>query len=61
MTWPLREGGPIQRREDWKARKRLSTSDFGVFEHYALCAAPRGLAAIEEANVANIVGVERPA
>ncbi|CAK0896651.1 unnamed protein product [Prorocentrum cordatum] len=59
VSWLLREGGPIQHRESWKARKRLSTSDYGVAEHHALSTVLEDLATIDEVNVANLVGVER--
>ncbi|CAK0875049.1 unnamed protein product [Prorocentrum cordatum] len=55
----LREGGPIQHRENWKARKRLSTSDYGVAEHHTLSTVLEDLATIGEVNVSSLVGTER--
>ena len=59
VAWLLREGGPIQHHENWKARKRLSSSDYGVAEHHTLSTVLEDLASIDEVNVSNLVGVER--
>ncbi|CAK0904148.1 unnamed protein product [Prorocentrum cordatum] len=59
VAWLLREGGPIQRHESWRSRKRLNSSDWGVSEHHALSIVLEDLATHDEVNVANLLGAER--
>ncbi|CAK0873437.1 unnamed protein product [Prorocentrum cordatum] len=55
-AWLLREGGPIQRRESWKSRKRLNSSDWGVSEHHAFSTVLEDLTTHDEVSVTNLLG-----
>jgi hypothetical protein len=59
VRWLVREGGPVQHHETWRARKKLSQADFGVQEHHTLSTILVDLAATDQVDVVNILGAER--
>jgi len=59
VQWLVRAGGPTLHHENWRARKRLTGSDFGVQEHQSLAMILEDLAGQDCLDVTNLVGAER--